>query len=179
MTANLLEQLKYSLADSNAAERTVWAREIVEQQIPLEDLFFLFHCNTKTAERFTWLITDIGDQDVGAVASSMELLFSMRDQMPFPGMQRSVAKWLWMTGIPVEIEDSAIEVLFDWMADPAASIACKSFAAKALFDAALQGRASRHKLRHILELQSDIGTPAYRSRIQKLHNKLADENSNR
>ena len=113
----ILDQLKSGLARSNAEERKEWALQIAEGDVDVELLLVLLHTDEKTAQRFTWLITDIAELDSELVIPCMPLLFSLRDQMPFPGMDRSVAKWLLLTNVPEELEREAIAQLFEWMED--------------------------------------------------------------
>ena len=168
----LIGDLRESLATSDSAMRKRWASEIVDRQISLHDLMLLWHGDSGTAQRFMWLIGDICELDPATVAASLPVLFQFRNGMPFPGMPRSVAKWLWLTGIPAEIETPATEQLFAWLEDPEASIACKSYTAKALQVLVLEGRIENSQLQRALESQLKSTNPAYAARMKKLLNSL-------
>lgn len=168
MSTQLLAELRSFLAQSDSQLRKKWARQIAEQKVPLESLLSLLHGETKTAQRFTWLISDIGEAAPDLLAPCMPMLFSLRDQMPFPGMQRGVAKWLLITNVPANVEEDATEQLLAWMRDPNACIASKSFSARVLTELALQGRISTAVVKRVF--QSQVGTinRAYSRRMEKL-----------
>ncbi len=168
MIGDLIEQLRSSLATSDSAIRKQWATEIVERQIPLERLMVLWHDDPATAQRFMWLIGDICELDPETVAPSLPVLFEFRDGMPFPGLPRSVAKWLWLTNVPTEMEQSAIKQLFDWLTDPNASIGCKSYTAKALQQLALDQRVDKSRLQAALRSETQSPNLAYGSRMKRL-----------
>ncbi|MGI9515957.1 MAG: hypothetical protein ACR2NP_02830 [Pirellulaceae bacterium] len=168
MIGQLIEQLRSSLATSDSAMRKQWATEIVERQIALDSLMVLWHGDPGTAQRFMWLIGDICELDPKTVAPSLPVLFEFRDGMPFPGMPRSVAKWLWLTNVPRAIEEPAIQQLFDWLEDPNASIGCKSYTAKALQQLALDKRIDKSRLQNALVSEIESPNQAYGSRMKKL-----------
>lgn len=168
----LMQELNHALADSDSQSRKEWAEQIVQSGQPLQDLLPLLHADQTTAQRFMWLIGDICELEPGIVAPCLSFLFSLRDQMPFPGMRRSLAKWLWLTKVPVDMESVAIFRLLRWLDEDEYSIGCKSYAAKALFELATQDRVSVEQLRKILEGQANAGNKAFASRMQKLLDRL-------
>lgn len=170
--SSLLTQIELSLASSNAEQRKFWAREIKRQELKLNDFLPILHGQHKTAQRFTWLITDIAEVHPPFVIEALPLLFSLRDDMPFSGMHRSVAKWLQMTGVPKSVEKEAIPQLLEWVANDQACIASKSFAAKALVDLVAAGRLERQLARDAIATQMGQGTPAFSARMVKLLEKL-------
>ncbi len=172
MSGDLLIQLKSCLADSMSEQRKHWAREIVDQQIPLQSLFSLWHADTKTAQRFMWLIGDVSELDPGRVAPCISFLFALRDQLPFPGMHRSVAKWLLITNVPEEVAAAATEQLFAWLSDDAEEIGCKHYATKALLNLSQQNRFSLSRLKKVLQSESNHPNRAYRGRVLKLLEQL-------
>lgn len=174
MTQSILERLKSSLAESDSENRKDWSRQIVEGGVPLENLLSLFHLDQKTAQRFMWLIGDVCELEPDAVVPCLPFLFSLRDQMPFPGMRRSVAKWLWLTNVPSSVEDEAVGQLLDWLNGPGSTIGCKSYAAKALFELAVQKRVSVNHLKRILKRQTENKNEAFGSRMDKLRRQLGE-----
>jgi hypothetical protein len=172
MKSELYQQLQSYLAESDSEQRKFWASRIVNDRVPIDSLFTLFHGEHKTAQRFMWLLGDVSELDSSRIMPYMSLLFSMRDQMPFPGMPRSVAKWLIQTNVPEEIEDEAIKQLFEWLGNPQTSIACKSFSAKCLGLMVKQGRASKAKLVPMLKGQFKNSNRAFVKRMKKLHDQF-------
>lgn len=172
MTSTLLHKIKSSIAKSDSAARKHWAEQIVDSQLPLGHFVPILFAEPKTAQRFMWTIGDICELDPRVVAQCMPMLCDMRDQMPFPGMDRSVAKWLWLTNVPASVEKKAIPQLLDWLANESASIACKSYSAKALFDLVKNSRLEKKKLEPALQAQAQHKNKAYASRIRKLLREL-------
>ncbi len=174
MAAELVRELQLGLATSDAKARKAWATEMVRQGIHLRDILFLFHGEEKTAQRFMWFIGDLCQVDMEQVAETLPILFDLRDQVPFPGMHRSVSKWLLETGVPEEVEGVAVPQMLQWLADSRSCIASKSFSAKALANLVRDGRLEAAQLLPILEKESRHKNPAYASRIKKLINRIRE-----
>ena len=163
----LLVELESNLARSYAVQRKEWASQIIREGIPLVDLISLLHAKDNTAQRFTWLIGDLLAADPTVVSPCVSLLFALRNEMPFPGMRRCVARTLWQAGIPPEIQPEAIEQLFDWLADDNVSIGCKHYCSKALLDLVKQKRISIDRFMRILEQQRAHPNDAHSCRMTK------------
>jgi hypothetical protein len=172
MTSTLLHKIKSSIAKSDSAARKHWAEQIVDSQLPLAHFVPILFVEPKTAQRFMWTIGDVCELDPDVVAQCMPMLFDMRNQMPFLGMDRSVAKWLWLTSVPASVEPQAIPQLLDWLTNDTASIASKSYSAKALFDLVKNSRLEKKKLDTALRAQALHKNKAYASRIKKLLREL-------
>lgn len=170
---SLLDELKSSLATSDSAQRKYWANQIIQADISLESLMSLWQCEPKTAQRFMWLIGDICERDPERVSPCLPFLFSLLGQVPFPGLDRSLAKWFGLTNVPPEIEQTAIPQLFAWLELNDTPIGCKSFAAKTLFQLALDKRVSIDRLLAIMDRETEASNRAYAGRIRKLRSKLA------
>ena len=161
----LIADLHSRLATSASVDRKAWAEAIVVGHVPMLRLIELFDSDRKTAQRFMWLVGDICELNPQMVAEVMPILFSLRDEMPFPGMRRSLAKWLWLTEIPSGVEAEAIPQLLAWLRDSDASIACKSYAAKAVLLLVEQCRLDSEEARAAFESQLATGTVAFRRRM--------------
>ena len=172
MSDSFVNELVSRLADSSAADRTRWAERIVGEERSLESLLSLLHAEQKTAQRFMWLIGDLSDHCPDIVAPCMPLLFSLRDQMPFPGMRRSVAKWLWKTDVPKEVEKDATPQLLQWLGDDVSSIGCKSYSAKALHALAVEGRVAHDQFAKALLTQTNSTNAAFSKRMENHLTKL-------
>ena len=172
MDKTLLHSLKQSLARSVSVDRKAWARQIVDDDVPLISLLSLLHGEEKTAQRFMWLIGDVCELDPARVETCIEVLFDQRDQMPFPGMQRSVSKWLGLTNVPTVVERAAVDQMFAWLKSDQACIASKSYSAKALFQLVEQNRIQPARLKNALKGQAQHSNRAYACRMQKLLDRL-------
>jgi len=174
MKTTLIDDLKSLLQTSDAKLRKHWASRIVNEQVSVESLMVLLHGHKKTAERFTWLIGDLLDEDPVVVEPVVRMLFELRDQMPFPGMRRTVAKCLWFVGLPAGLEDVATAELFDWLEDDEYAIGVKHYASKALFELAVDGRADVERLSRVLKRQTKHENQAHAGRMKKLYDKLLE-----
>ena len=151
-----IEELSRNLSTSDAKLRKHWAQRIVDEKIPVSSLMVLLHFPNKTAQRFTWLIGDLLESDRTVVKNCLPLLFSLRDQMPFPGMQRTVAKCLWYLGVPDALRKEATEELFRWLDDDQFAVGVKHYASKALYDLALENKIDVKRLASILDQVPDL-----------------------
>ncbi len=165
--SELIDQMRNALPASDAELRKYWAGQVIDRDIELSQLITLFHGERQVAQRFMWFIGDVCELDPDRVSRCLPLLFELRDAMPFPGMRRSVAKWLWHTGVPEEINGAAGQLL-EWITDPEVSIACKSFSAKALELLVRQGRISPETVIRALGSQFGMATPAFGRRMRKV-----------
>lgn len=172
MPTALIEELRRLLPTSDAKLRKHWAHRIVIENIPVVSLFVLLHGHIKTAQRFTWLLGDLLEEDRTVVAPVVPMLFDLRDKMPFPGMRRTVAKSLWYLGVPPQLEKQAIPELFKWLEVDAYAIGVKHYAAKALFDLAVEKRVDVSRLNQILNKQARHENRAHASRMEKLQVRL-------
>ena len=172
MSAEFINELQSKLQTSDARLRKYWANRMVEEQIPLSSLMMLLHAPGRTAQRFTWFIGDLLDRDRDIVRECLPMLFALRDEMPFPGMRRSVAKCLWYLGIPEELEEEATAELFKWLKDDKYAVGVKHYASKALYDLAIEGRVDAKRLDRILKRQTQHETVAHAARMEKLRLKL-------
>ena len=168
----LINELKSLLQGSDARLRKHWAERIVSENIPVSSLLVLLHGHEKTAQRFTWLIGDLLEVEPAAVQDCLPVLFELRDQMPFPGMQRTVGKCLWYLGVPVEMEADAIPLMFKWLDDNQFEVSIKHYAAKVLYDLAIEDRIDVKKFGRVLKKQTQHPTKAHANRMLKLRLKL-------
>ena len=166
------EILTCSLADSRSEQRKLWAAEVVERNIPVVSLLSIFDSGDQTAQRFMWLLGDVCERDPDRIAECLPILFSLRNEMPFPGMPRSVAKWLMLTGVPEELEPAASRQLLKWIRNPDSSIACKSYSARAVISLVKSNRLGTARVRSALATQLDHENRSYANRIRKLIERL-------
>ena len=167
MDPRFIRELESKLSVSDARLRKHWATRIISERISLESLFSLWHAEPKTAQRFMWLIGDLSDLCPNAVEPCLPFLIGLRDQMPFPGMHRSIAKWLHRTGVPKAVQNQAVEVLLNWLSSPVEEIGTKSYSAMALVELASAERIPKKRLVDILDSESKHENRAYGKRILK------------
>ena len=170
---DFIDELKSLLQGSDSRLRKHWAARIVNERMPVADLMVLLHGHEKTAQRFTWLIGDLLEIEPKVVSPCLPLLYELRDQMPFPGMQRTVGKCLWTIGVPKELEKDAVAQMFKWLDDDQFEVSIKHYAAKVLYDLAIEDRIDVKKLDRVLKKQTQHPTKAHANRMLKLRLKLS------
>ena len=167
MKAELIQKIAATMPTSDSVVRKHWASVIVDQQVPLISLLPLLDEDTKVAQRFMWTIGDVCELNPSVVSQCMPILFDLRNELPFPGMDRSVAKWLWLTRVPESVEQQAIKQLLEWMDDDDVAVACKSYSAKALFELVKDGRLKKAKFESVLKSACRHNNKAYAYRMKK------------
>lgn len=172
-TVRLLAELRNGLDDCRAVDRKAWANRIIEQRIPLAHLMALLHEDGTTAQRFMWLIGDLLADQPETVRPCVPLLFELRDQMPFPGMERTVAKCLWLAVPPSEITAEAIDQLADWMTSQETPVSVLHYASKALFNLCRAGRFDSRRLESMLDEQTRHPNASHAKRMAKLRDRTA------
>lgn len=172
-TVRLLAELRHGLSDCRAVDRKAWANRIIEQQIPLTHLMALLHEDSTTAQRFTWLIGDLLGEQPESVGPCVPLLFELRDQMPFPGMERTVAKCLWLALPASEITTEHSDQLADWMASHETPVSVLHYASKALFKLCRAGRFDCRRLELMLDDQTRHPNASHAKRMAKLRDRTA------
>lgn len=173
MRRALIDELKNRLPASDSRLRKHWAQRIVDEKMDVASLMVLLHGHAKTAQRFTWLIGDLLEEDRTVVAPVVPMLFALRDEMPFPGMRRTVAKCFWYLGVPPELEADVIPVLLNWLNENAFAVGIKHYCAKALFDLAVENRIDPQRFERILRKQARHENGAHASRMESLRTRLA------
>lgn len=174
---SLFEELDQHLATSDARLRKHWAQRVVAENIPFRQLLPLLHRDKSTAQRFSWFIGDLLKIDPSIIQPSIPLLFAMRDEMPFPGMQRIVAWCLWLGGLPEQIHNEARSQLLAWLEDDKVEIGVKHYSSKALLELCQTGKFPKKRLKKALIRQSRHANPAHASRMQKMLEQLGDESA--
>ena len=164
----ILRSLQNGLAGSDAKWRKAMANQMIEADLQLIQLMPLFQSDEKTAQRFMWFIGDLSELAPELIKPCLPLLFEMRDDMPFPGMHRSLAKWFLKTDVPEEIQSEVVEEVLGWLESPSESIACQSFAAKLMVELAKQGRCDNRRLCLALDRLMKHDNRAFARRMAKL-----------
>ena len=129
----LLKQLAHSLpSEDNEQARKRWANHILQHKIKLNGLTSLIHADKKTAMRFSWLRGSLSEMSPEHVSPVIPYFFNKRAEITIPNFDRSLAKMLWLCGIPKDIEGEAVDQLFKWLIDPNITVMTKTYALSAL-----------------------------------------------
>lgn len=118
--------------------------------------------------RFTWLMGGLCERAPEMIAPHLPRLFTAKEELNFPGYDRSLAKWMSLCGIPEEIEGEVADQLFEWMLDPQIKVAVKAFSMTALANLSRKYPELGTELRLIIEEQFEEGSAGYKSRGRKV-----------
>jgi hypothetical protein len=131
--AALMGRMGKSLLQENcSANQKKWAQYIASNNIPLLDIVGLFYAEKNVSMRFTWMVGGLLEINPGIVRPAIPWFFSRRREAPFPNFDRSIAKMLWLAGVPAEIEGEATDQLFSWLMDPKIKVSTKVYAVDAI-----------------------------------------------
>lgn len=157
------ERLKHDRSDELRKE---WARRIAEEE-NLMDLVGLLDEPHPVGMRFSWIFGDITDLNPDLIFDCLPYFFKRRNDFTFPGFHRSVARMLYFTGIPEEIEGEAMDQMVEWCMDPQVAIGVKHHSLKTLMRLADKYPDLAHEVILVLQSQVDMHTAAYQKRVRK------------
>lgn len=158
---------KSLLEDRSSANQKKWAQYVATNQIPLLDLVELFYAERNISMRFTWMIGGLLEIDPRIVYPAVTWFFERRTQAPFPNFDRSVAKMLWLAGVPPEIEGEATDQLFAWLMDPKIRVATKVYGVDALANLCMMYPDLVHELKLVIADQKGKNSPSFDHRARK------------
>ena len=166
-TAEQKERLRNLLATSRDHDsRKAWAAKIIAEGT-FAEFTDLLDGEHPIGMHFSWLIGDIVSDAPEEVFPSITYFFSRRNDFPFPGFKRSLAKMMYLAGIPEEIEGEALDEMFNWVMNPQEAIAVKHYSLKCLMEICKQHPDLRSELLLVMEGQLDLHTPTYQKRVAK------------
>lgn len=121
----ILYELELSLSKSSARQRKNWVIEIIKNDIAIKDLTSLLDNDERTAQCFLWMLSDIGVQAPGKLFKELPLLLDHCMNLN-DNLKTSFASFWLYTGVPVENEGIAIDLLFHWLSSPYTGVTVKS-----------------------------------------------------
>lgn len=113
MKPSYLTFLEANLAKSMAVDRKAYAQEIVQQGIPLQELFPLLESSYTTRSRFIWLLSDIGEVDPARIRAVLPELLTWSQKIQYTPLDQAFARLWFIAGVPPEQEGIAIDRMFD------------------------------------------------------------------
>lgn len=172
-TTNLYNTLKAELADSYDAHREVWARQIIKEDIALEDLAPLLAEDPKTANRFLWLLSNVGDVDKQKLKGFLPKLFELRDTYTLIDYTVAFCKYWHLCGVPEEQESEAINLCFQWLNNPKLKVSIKYYCMWVLRDLVPRYPELKGELLASLQAQQELNTATFRKQAGKVLEDLA------
>ncbi len=127
-----LDVLQEHLAKSMAVDRKAIARDIVEQDIPLQDLFPLLTAKYTTRSRFIWLLSDIGELDPERIRAALPDLLTLSQKIQYTPLDQAFARLWFIAGVPPEQEGLAIDRMFELLQPYTVNVSIKYNALRVL-----------------------------------------------
>lgn len=173
MYQQLIQDLTTSLAKDRSDEnRQKWTKHFIKEQVELIHLTELLDEEHPVGMRFTWLIGHLLAEAPKQVAPIVSYCFKNRNQWTFPGIKRTIAKMLSLTGVPEEIEGLVVDELFKWTLDPKIKVAVKVHSIETLYNMVLKYPDLKEELLIVIEDQWDKNSVAFRARAKKIRKAL-------
>ncbi|MFT5822875.1 MAG: hypothetical protein ACI8ZM_004132 [Crocinitomix sp.] len=164
--------LKTELPTSDAVLRQIWAKKIVNKEIPLLILSQLLVEKRVIALRFSWLLSDIGMNNPAILLNALPKLFEKRQQVESFDFEQSFATYWSLVGVPTENESEAIDLILKWLQSATINVTIKSRALIPLEQLALNYPELRHEIRVCLEEQLHNSTVQFQKRLSRLLKRL-------
>ena len=168
---DFLKEIEDGLPQSTENKRRKWAATIVEKDLAIKDLSKLLSCHKKVASRFLWLLSDVGIGNPKKLFLELPFLFSLCERLD-PEYLLSFASYWNITGVPVENEARAIDLLFRWFLDPEINVTTKSRALWVLVKLSEKYPDLKQELKLCIEDQMHKSTKEFEKRAAKILLKL-------
>lgn len=161
------KELELHLSTSTGEIRKYWATEIVEKDIDIKYLAKLLKSEHKTATRFLWLLTDIGQLNQKKLFIELPYLFDFCSNLNIMYKQSFATFWL-TVGVPPQNESNAIDLLFQLLLSNSTNITIKSRALLVLFKLTKKYPELKNELRLCLTDQIDRYSDSFKKRATKI-----------
>lgn len=173
MPQQLLQDLSTSLeCDRSDANRQYWTKYLIQNNVDLNLLTPLFDAKHPIGMRFTWVLGHMLGEAPERITPIVSYCFERRYQWTFPGIKRTVAKMLWLAGVPEEMEGLVVDELFKWMLDPQVKVAVKVYGLEVLYNMVLKYPELEEELRIVIDDQLDKTSVGFKSRAKKILQRL-------
>lgn len=177
ITQAIYQTLLSSLPTGMAADRTKWARIIVEQDLDLRELSGLLMEDNKVATRFLWLLSDVGNLQPRKLAEILPYLFEIRSKVGVD-MTHAFARYWYFFGIPPENEGEAVDLLFDWLLSPKTGVSVKVYAMGDLVQLAEKYPDLKEEVKLAIETMLGNSTNAFDKCAKKNLKRLGENRDN-
>lgn len=171
-TGNLYEELHAKLATSDGADRRSWGRLIAEHDVDIEELMPLLFAERKTAQRFAWLLSDIGIASAEKLFSVLSYAFEKRHETEILDFEQQFVKYWRIAGVPWQDKGMAIDLMFALLTGPKVGPHIKSVSAEVLYSLTKEYPDLVNELKLCLEQELDKNTDAFRKKAEGILRKL-------
>ena len=166
-------ELKRKLAQSDTPQRQVWAKIIIDQDLQLADFSDLLLKDRRTAMRFAWLLSEVGQIQPGKLLRELPYFLKMSEKVKSFPFRTSFAFYWLITSVPEENEGEAIGQLFEFLEDPKMQVTIKSRSAFVLQTLCLKYPEMKPELCLIPEDQASKNTADFAKRAGKIIKELS------
>lgn len=164
----LFHDLTNNLAASSFAERRIWAKQITAQPDTLGKLLPLLLGEKKTAYRFSWLLSDVGEADKDVLRSELPYLFDNRDKVTAPGFEQQFVKYWRICGVPEAHKGEAIDLMFSYLVNPKVNTHIKTITLTVLHSLCNEYPELKNELKLCIEDQIEHSSTSFKKTANKI-----------
>ena len=159
---NLIEQLP----TSSGSERKGWASIIINENI-FGEIKGIIYSEPPLCLRFAWLVSDICANHPSVVAPYLPEFFDRKNEIKVKGIERSLAKWFYLSGIPSKIEGEVFEQLSQWFLDPKLNVSTKRYCLLSMIEISKEYKDLKLEIIEMILDLKDNYSPAFKSFCEK------------
>jgi hypothetical protein len=161
------KELESSLHTSTFEIRKIWVTKIIDENIPVKELIGLLNCEKKTANRFLWLLSEIGLVNQNKLLMELPFLLDAFEHFN-PLYKTSLASYWLIAGVPQENEGKAIDILFQFLLSANTNVTIKARSMLVLFKLTIKYPELKNELTLCLKDQMDKYSFDFKKRVSKI-----------
>lgn len=166
-TVDFYEELAVFLACSDGNRRKNWAQKIIKDDVDIEFLSNLLLEDNKTANRFLWLLSDVGISSPLKLKKNLPFLYEFM-KVNTPDFLSAFASYFLYVGVPEEMEGIAMNLMFQLLNSKEINQTLKARASLVLFELSKKFPEIKNELIISLENQQDKYTNGFSKRVSKI-----------
>ncbi len=167
------EQIKHELLTDRSKETVNhWAKYLAEHPNDIESCLPLLKEDDPIPMRIAWVLDHIVDYNPEVMLKHVSYLYSLKDDMSFPGYRRNLTRIMASTGIPESMESEVIDTLFKWVLDADTALAIKVHSIQTLYNICNKYPELSGELIDVIEDQIPKSSVGFKSRGNKIIAKL-------
>ena len=160
-------ELESSLYSSTFDIRKNWVRKIIEENIPINEYSGILKSDRKTANRFLWLLSEIGLVNPDKLLTELPFLLDAFEHYN-PIYKTSLASYWLIAGVPQENEGKAIDILFQFLMSGNTNVTIKARSMLVLFKLTKKYPELKNELTLCLKDQMDKYSIDFKKRVSKI-----------
>ena len=171
---SIKKEIIKNIGNSYADYRIPLAYKILNQKIPLKDLFPVLYLEHPISTRFSWLLGDISVIDPSKSKEIIVEGFKIFERIHILNFDRTLAKQCMVCGndLPEKLEGEIVDRLFYWLNAPGLSVTTKYYSMMALFNLVQKHPDLKNELKISITEQLPLNTNNFKNCAKKLLVKL-------